>query len=152
MPRTGYNGYSAKLKRNYATIEISLGLYTCWVPPSSSFPSLPPSPASIPHTFWQIPFTCQTFAICGQHILKLAPACAAHHTHHTTHSHTQSLHTRPHNNNSIAQPPLFPPLNRLETEPRLCLNFVNYLRILHLQLVRILIFDSSLKRQQQQQH
>lgn len=44
MPRTGYNGYSAKLKRNYATIEISLGLYTCWVPPSSSFPFLPHSP------------------------------------------------------------------------------------------------------------
>lgn len=59
------------------------------------------SSASIPHTFWQIPFTCQTFAICGQHILKLAPACAAHHTHHT---HTQSLHNRPHNNNSISQP------------------------------------------------
>lgn len=53
-------------------------------------------------------------------------------TPHDTLTHTQSLHTRPHNNNSISQPssfPLFPPLNRLETEPRLCLNFVNYLRI-----------------------
>lgn len=81
--------------------------------------------------------------------------CRTPHTPHHTLTHTQSLHTRPHNNNSIAQPsspPLFPPLNRLETEPRLCLNFVNYLRIQHLQLVRILIFDSSLKCQQQQQH
>jgi len=47
------------------------------------------------HTFYQIPFTCQTFAICGQHILKLAPACPTHtHTHHHQYNNNDNRNNR----------------------------------------------------------
>lgn len=93
-----YNGYSAKLKRNYATIEISLSLVLYASYPTHSLLLNLPFPA---------PFCCASHILANSVYLsnfchlwptyfEVSPSvCRTPHTPHThTHTHSPSVHTR----------------------------------------------------------